>query len=234
MSEDGGSAPGRIEDLAARLRHRFRDPALLEQALTHSSAGGQRGAGSNERLEFLGDRVVGLVVARLLYQAFPDEREGALARRHAVLVQRDSLAAVARDIGLAEHLRLSRGEEEAGGRHNLGLLADACEAVIAALYLDGGLRTAERFIRRHWRPLIAADVRPPTDAKTALQEWAQARGLALPVYRETAREGPAHAPVFSVEVEVPGLAPASATGRSKQIAEKTAAERLLRRIEKGE
>jgi len=224
-----------MEDASRRLKqalgHRFADPGLLDEALTHSSvasAGDRRR--TNERLEFLGDRVLGLVVADMLFDRFPDEDEGALARRHAALVRRESLARVAESIGLVESIRLSWGEEDAGGRKNPGLLADACEAVIAALYLDGGIDVAATFIRDQWDAMMAEDVRPPKDAKTELQEWAQARGLALPRYREVGREGPAHAPMFSIEVSLADRTPASASGPSKRAAEQAAAEAMLEEL----
>ena len=219
---------GKAESLEQALEHRFARPGLLGLALTHSSAPGD--GRSNQRLEFLGDRVLGLVIAQALYERFPDEDEGALAPRLAALVRRDSLARVARDIGLGGHVLMARGEEEAGGRGNPGILADACEAVIAALYLDGGMETARRFILGHWLALMEEDQAPPKDAKTELQEWAQGRALALPVYTETAREGPAHAPVFTVRVALEGLDPAAATGSSKRAAEQAAASALLGRI----
>lgn len=233
----GGPADASEPELAAKLDHRFERPDLLAQALTHPSAaappgGRRRGRLSDryERLEFLGDRVLGLVVADLLFHRFPDESEGALAKRLAVLVQRASLARVALTIDLGRHLVLSRGEDEAGGRANPGLLADACEAVIAALYLDGGMPAAARFIERQWLPLIEADLRPPQDAKTELQEWAQGVGLPLPVYETVKTEGPAHEPLFLVEVRVRGRPAASASGRSKRAAERAAAASLLQSI----
>lgn len=215
--------------LSARLGHRFTNPRLLHEALTHTSAAGQRGHGgsSYERLEFLGDRVLALVVADLLLQRFPRESEGALARRHAALVRRETLAEVARELGLGEFLVLARGEEETGGRDNPALLADVCEALIGALYLDGGLDTARRFIEPRWRPLIEADRKPPRDAKTALQEWAQGHGLPLPEYSEVERRGPPHDPEFTVQVAVEGHPPESGAGRSKRLAEQEAARRLL-------
>jgi ribonuclease-3 len=221
-----------LDALADRLGHPFHDKDLLRQALTHGSAsaaasGRQR---SNERLEFLGDRVLGLAVAELLYKRFPNESEGALARRHASLVRRDALARVAEDIGLGRHVMLSRSEEEAGGRSNPALLADTCEAVIAALHLDGGWAVAAAFVSAAWLPLVEQDESPPTDAKTALQEWVQARGLPLPVYREIGRDGPAHAPRFVVEVSVAGLEPAMGDGSTKRTAERAAAVALLARI----
>ena len=222
----------RFEGLELKLGYRFADPARLEQALTHSSlagAGGDRGS-SNERLEFLGDRVLGVIVAHLLIQQFPDENEGALARRHAALVRKEALARVAEELGLGDHVQISRGEDETGGRKNSGLLADACEAVIGALFLDGGLPAAEAFVHGCWQTLVDEDTTPPKDAKTQLQEWAQGLGLALPQYRETAREGPPHAPMFSVEVTVSGIAPVMGIGPSKRAAEQAAADAALARV----
>jgi ribonuclease-3 len=229
-ADDRGERLAPADLLQPVLGYRFRDPRLLGQALTHASVAGADAGLSNERLEFLGDRVLGLLVARILYQRFPAEPEGALARRHAALVRRETLAGVAEAIRLGELVRMSRGEEDAGGRGNPGLLADACEALLAALFLDGGLEAAEAFVELMWRPLLGEDAAPPEDAKTALQEWAQARGLPLPRYRELARAGPSHAPVFSVSVEVDGLTPSVATGSSKRAAEKAAARQLLDRI----
>lgn len=215
------------------LGHRFRRPQLLRQALTHPSVAQTpiERAATYERLEFLGDRVLGLVIAGLLFETFPDEPEGDLSPRFTKLVRREGLARVAAGIGLGAHVILSRGEEDTGGRRNPGILADALEAVIAALYLDGGLEAADRFIRRHWRELMAEDSVPPMDSKTRLQEWAQARGLPLPEYRETERQGPSHAPVFTVRVSLPGREPASATGLSKRAAEQEAAGAMLAGIQ---
>lgn len=232
-----------LRDLMTVLDYAFSDPELLRVALMHPSALSTgrgklrkkldprtvRGA-DNQRLEFLGDRVLGIVVAEMLFRAFPDEDEGALARRLAALVKQDSLDAVAREIALGRYLTISRGEEEGGGRDNPAILADACEALIGAIYLDGGLEAARVFVERHWRPKMNAEAKPPQDAKTALQEWAQAAGLALPLYTVVKSEGPPHDPVFEVEVTVAGQEPASARGRSKRAAEQAAAKRLLDRV----
>jgi ribonuclease-3 len=228
------------DDLSETLGHRFARPELLTEALTHASAvtrpRGRASAHSThgvqgyERLEFLGDRVLGLVVAELLWRRFPREAEGALTRRHTQLVRRETLAQVARAIDLGRHLILSPGEEIARTREVAGILGDACEAVIAALYLDGGIAAAERFIHRHWARLIEADAAPPRDPKTALQEWAQARGHALPRYETLKIEGPAHARRFTVAASVADLAPESAAGSSKRAAEVAAAGTLLARI----
>ncbi|MSO92940.1 MAG: ribonuclease III [Rhodospirillales bacterium] len=222
--------------LESALGHVFRDRDLLTQALTHSSTagGGWPRSPSNERLEFLGDRVLGLVVAELLFRKFQGEPEGGLASRFTALTRRETLAQVAAAIGLAPHMIMSPGEEEMGGRRNPALLSDTCEAVIAALYLDGGFETASRFIERHWAPLLDAYPTAPKDAKTALQEWAQGRGLALPEYRERGREGPSHAPTFSIEVAVAGQEPAVGVGASKRVAEQAAAQILLDRIREGQ
>jgi len=223
---------GQLTEFAKRLGRAFDNPRLLEDALRHSSACGARGVPeSNERLEFLGDRVLGVVIAKMLFEAFPGEPEGDLSRRFAALARAETLARVAADLGLGEAIEMSRSEETAGGRKNPGLLADACEAVIAAVYLDGGLRAAETFISSHWSALLAETPEPPQDAKTALQEWAQGRGLSLPAYRETARTGPEHAPVFEVSVSVDGEQDATGQGPSKRQAEQAAAAAMMGRLE---
>ena len=218
----------RLAAAAAIVEHAFARPALLVEALTHPSASG-RGHGY-ERLEFLGDRVLGLVVADMLLAAFTDEDEGALALRFTSLVRRESLAAIAGGIGLAPVIEMTKGEAESGGRDNPAILADALEAVIGALYLDGGLAIAEGFVRRHLAPAMHAAEGPPKDAKTALQEWAQANGLALPRYITVSTEGPAHSPTFEIEAIVGDHPPATASGASKRIAEQAAAAVLLARI----
>ena len=211
--------------LLASLNYSFQDLELLERALTHTSANTER---SNERLEFLGDRVLGLVVAGLLLDRFPDENEGDIGRRFAQLVRAETLTEIGRAVGIDSALR------HAGSEANDGIVADATEAVIAALYLDGGYGVAAEFIERHWSPLIRISDTPPRDAKTALQEWSQARGLGLPNYREIAREGPDHAPLFTVEVAVAGRAPERAQGSNKQTAEQEAATLFLAQLEAGD
>lgn len=223
-----------LGQLIARLGHEFQDGALLRCALTHASA--TRGPGgdliSYERLEFFGDRVLGLIIAKLLFLRFPEEPEGDLARRLAALVRKETLAEVAGEIELGRSINFGPGEQEGGGAENPSVLADACEAVIGALYLDGGLTAAEGFVLPYWTPYLEADDTPPQDAKTALQEWAQGRALPLPSYQEIAREGPPHEPLFTVEVRVEGHHPATAQGRSKRMAEQAAAENLLAQLEK--
>lgn len=221
-------AAAKSAPLAEALGHKFERADLLAEALTHPSARSRRGARRGyERLEFLGDRVLGLIVADLLWRRFPEEAEGALTRRHTGLVRREALTEVAKKIGLGEHIIVSAGEETAGARANPSVLADVCEAVIAALYLDGGLSAASRFVERWWEPKLARLGAPPRDPKTALQEWAQARGKALPAYRTVATEGPAHRRTFTVTVTVPGLEPATASGSSKRAAEAAAAAAAL-------
>ncbi|MET4804942.1 ribonuclease III [Limibacillus sp. MBR-115] len=225
------SQPGRLAD---RLGYSFTKPERLLTALTHSSTLGQDRGGSDsyERLEFLGDRVLGLVVADLLLARFAQESEGAIAKRFALLVSQQVLAEVARDIGLGEFIRLSPGEDDSGGRDNPAILSDVMEAVIAALYRDGGLEVARAFIEPRWISLIEADLSPPREPKTALQEWAQGRGLPLPSYRLVSRKGPDHEPAFTVEVTVSGEGSGEGTGRSKRLAEQAAAERLLARLDR--
>ena len=210
------------DDLAKKLGHDFADQALLERALTHPSATEP----SYERMEFLGDRVLGLALSDVLFHRFPDESEGGLARRLGKLASRDCLATVARTIGLVEHVRIADG-----AKANDSILADCCEAVLAALYLDGGMRVARRFIEAAWEGLIAADAKPPREAKTALQEWAQSRGMARPGYGVVTQSGPPHAPEFIVEVSLAGETPERGTGRTKREAERAAAEAMLERLE---
>ena len=224
---------GAASELSKILGHTFARPDLLVQALTHPSvmAGRrQKQSAPYERLEFLGDRVLGLVVADMLFHAFPDEAEGALARRFTALVRREAVARIALEIGLDRRLSMSKGDEEAGGRANQGMLADACEAVIGALYADGGFDVAARFVRGRWRPMMDEVSAPPKDAKTSLQEWAQGRGKPLPTYTILGSEGPSHEPVFRVGVEVEGAGTAEGRGPSKRIAEQAAATALLEKV----
>ena len=222
--------PPNLGGLERVLGHDFNNPDLLTQALTHSSATPDR-LQSNERLEFLGDRVLGLSLAGLLIESFADEDEGNLGYRFSALARAESLVRVAENIGLGPYLILSEGEEGGGERDNPGILADAMEAVIAALYLDGGLEAAAAFIEGQWRPLMAENPVPPKDAKTKLQEWAQGQGLPLPEYRVTAEDGPAHAPWFTVRVSVHEMKPTSGQGPSKQVAEQAAADALMEFVE---
>jgi ribonuclease-3 len=224
-----------ITTLAKRLGHSFAVPELLEHALTHPSLAGfkqrKKGVMPYERLEFLGDRVLGLIIAAWLYEKYPQSSEGDLAKRHAALVNREALRVVANEVGLGDHLRLARGEAASGARKNLATLPDAMEAVIGALYLDGGLKAAEKFIHRYWQNDIAI-AEAPVDAKSVLQEWAQGQGLPLPQYKVLEHSGPAHAPKFVIEVTVKGHPPATASGDSKRAAQKEAAAALLAMVKK--
>lgn len=214
------------------LGHDFANPALLSEALTHASLNVSGPVRDYERLEFLGDRVLGLVVAHMLLEAFPDEREGDLAKRHVALVRKETLARVARAVGLSGAMRLSPGEEQSGTRQNDSVLSDICEAVIGALFLDGGFAVAERFVRARWREMLQEDIAPPRDYKSALQEWLQGRGLERPGYELAEQGGPAHAPFFTVRASGGGQS-ATGQGSTRKGAEQTAAQALLEQLGKG-
>ncbi|MEM8699630.1 MAG: ribonuclease III [Pseudomonadota bacterium] len=217
------------ERLAETLGHRFERIALLVEALTHPSSGSPSRP-DNQRLEFLGDRVLGLVVAEALLAAYAEESEGNLAPRLNALVRRETLAEVAGEIGLGNYLHLGRSENVSGGRRKSAILADAMEAVIAALYLDGGMEAARRFILGSWQARIDAPDEAPMDAKTKLQEWAQGRGMAPPSYEIKLRDGPDHAPRFTVEARLETGVFAAGSAGSRKGAEQLAAAALLREI----
>ncbi|TNE65238.1 MAG: ribonuclease III [Alphaproteobacteria bacterium] len=204
--------------------YRFERTSLLEEALTHPSLSGNH---NYQRLEFLGDRVLGLVIASWLLEAYPGEAEGKLNRRFTALVRKETLAEMAQTLGIAAAIKLTPGAEAEGTRDKEAVQADACEAVIGAMYLDTGYRAAEKFIRKHWAPLMKDGPSVYKDSKTQLQEWCQARGLPLPCYRLAGREGPDHNPVFTIEACVEGKGSASASGGAKRQAEQAAAEALL-------
>ncbi|HMK90924.1 MAG TPA: ribonuclease III [Methylocystis sp.] len=216
------------EVLEGKLGHGFADRSLLRRALTHASVAVSR-ADSYERLEFLGDRVLGLVVAHMLVEAFPDESEGTLSRRLASLVRKETCAEVARDWGVGAFIRLGEGEAQSGGRDKRAILGDVCEAVIGAVFLDAGLDVADRVVRAGFCGRMSASARAPSDAKTLLQEWAQGRRLAPPTYLLAARSGPDHAPFFEIQVDIDGYQPAHGTGASKRAAEQAAALNFLSR-----
>jgi ribonuclease-3 len=222
----------------AIVGHHFHRPDLLTEALTHRSAahgkpasgrGHHPATASNERLEFVGDRVLGLLVAEWLAERFPREQEGELGRRLAELVSQPVLAAIAEACGLPAILAVSPGESRAGVRRRATVLADAMEAAIGAVFLDGGLEPARRFVRSAWEAAMTAQAEPPKDAKTALQEWAQARGPDLPSYQVVSREGPPHSPVFVIAVAVSG-ATGTGTAGTKRAAEQAAAGDLLGKL----
>ena len=220
-----------LATVEARLGHVFTDRALLAQALTHISAlpSDQSRVGSYQRLEFLGDRVLGLVVSAMLYEAFPKAEEGEMSRRLAALVRRETCADVALAWQVGPAMILGDGEAGAGGRDKPAILSDICEALIGAVFLEAGFEGAAAIVRAAWTERMRQPTRPLQDPKTALQEWAQGRGRPTPLYRETERKGPAHAPVFTLSVTVEGCPPATGSGTSKRAAEQAAAERFLQR-----
>ena len=217
--------------LEERVGYRFTDASLLECALTHISAlkGARNRTGSYQRLEFLGDHVLGLVISDILYRGFPKADEGELSRRLADLVRKETCAEIARTIELGTAIKLGASEANAGGRKRPAILADVCEALIGAVYLDGGYVAASSVVERLWQARMQATTQPLRDPKTVLQEWAQARGLPTPSYREVARSGPDHDPEFRVAVQLPSFAPAEGSGRSKRAAEQAAAAAMLER-----
>jgi ribonuclease III len=221
--------PRPMAEAAVRLGHDFRDPSLLVEALTHPSVGGAR---HNQRLEFLGDRVLGLVIAEALLRADPEAAEGTLAPRLNALVRKETCAEVAREVDLGAALRMGRSEMLSGGRRKQALLGDALEAVIAAVYFDGGLDAARALVLRLWAGRLAQARGVERDAKTLLQEWAQARGMAPPDYRDLGREGPDHAPVFSVEARLGDGRAATGAAASKRAAQQAAAAALLAELER--
>ena len=217
-------------ELETRIGYEFTDKSLLESALTHISAlSGKSRSGSYQRLEFLGDHVLGLVVSDMLFRAFVKADEGELSRRLADLVRKEACAEVARKIDLGAAIRLGASEANAGGRQRTAILADVCEALVGAVFLDGGYAAAAALVEQLWGERLRTPARPLRDPKTVLQEWAQARGLPTPAYREVERMGPDHDPEFRVTVELPDLAPAEGLGRSKRAAEQAAAAAMLTR-----
>jgi ribonuclease-3 len=219
-----------MDDIAGWIEgaigHTPRDVKLFERALTHSS----RGDDNYERLEFLGDRVLGLVIATWLYELFPNEPEGKLSRRLNVLVSRETCAEIARALGIGSQVRLGKQARDDGASESDNVLGDIVESLIGALYLEAGLEAAERFIRTAWEPHVDGRQAAPKHPKSALQEWAAAHERKPPVYTLTGRSGPHHAPRFQVEVEIKGVGQAAAEGLSKQEAETEAAARLLEQL----
>jgi ribonuclease-3 len=224
---------GDLKLLQTLLGYAFKDEGLLRRALTHASASTRT---SNERLEFLGDRILGLAIADRLFQLYADDPEGALALKYNALVRGETCAAAAETAGLSEHLVLAASEAASGGRRKVAILAGACEALIAALYLDGGYAAANAFVERYWQEAFATLSHDMRDPKTTLQEWAQSPARALrgaPAYRLVKRDGPDHAPLFAVEVTVAGEGAEIGEGRSKREAEQAAARAMLARLSEG-
>jgi ribonuclease-3 len=231
-----------VEAMEETFQHRFKNPMLVIRALTHASVSdnkkkrGTKGNEDYERMEFLGDRVVNLVIADLLFHAYPSEKEGDLARRHTAFVRGEALARAAKTLNVQQYLKLSASEHAAGGAENDNILADVMEALIAALYLDAGYDHVRHIVKQVVQDDIMAMSAPPIDSKTALQEWTQARQLGLPEYHLTKRDGPDHAPEFTVEVRVPlgkntsECEVAIGIGASKRAAEKEAAQALMAKL----
>ena len=214
--------------LEERIGYTFKDRTLADRAMTHASAVQELPSRfSYERLEFLGDRVLGLVIAELLFQKFEGEPEGGLAPRLNALVNRDACAEIARKMELQTCLKLDANEERAGGREKNSILSDICEAVLGAVYLDGGMKPAQAIIERYWAPLIKGVGKRPKDPKSALQEWAQAEGFATPTYEIIGQVGPDHAPEFAAHVHVGTFSPVEGRGHSKQEAQRAAAKAML-------
>jgi len=219
----------RVSSFQDRIEYRFKDSELLERALTHASTGdGRRQVRDNQRLEFVGDRVLGLLAAERLFADFDDD-EGGLAPRLNAIVRKEACARAAERAGIGAALRMSKSTEDADGRESTSILGDACEAVLAALYLDGGFEAARAFFDRFWAEELPGVLRRPVDAKTALQEWSLKHHGVNPTYETIERTGPDHRPVFGVEARIKGLKPERGEGKSKQNAELAAAKAMLKR-----
>ena len=212
-------------DVERIIGYEFKNKALLELALTHASTATGK---TYERLEFLGDRVLGMAVADTLYNKFPDEPEGDLARRLSALVQGETLAQIARQYELGEYIQLSEAERNSGGADNDHILADVVEAILGALYLDADYQTCQHVVSHLWGERFYKMTQPPQHPKTRVQEWVQSKALGLPIYEIVGQSGPDHAPVFEVRLSVEGYEAATAYGRSRQEAEKKAANRFMK------
>ena len=209
------------------IGYSFQNVALLEEALTHTSIGSGNKDVNYERLEFLGDRILGFIVADLLFQTFPNENEGQLARRLSSMVRKETLVRVAEQINLGELLRLSKSEKMSGGHQKPSLLADCTESLIAAIYIDGGMGPAKDFIIKFWTPMLHETHSSEKDAKSILQEWVQAKNGKLPLYEVIETTGKDHNPLFKIKLTIKGLKPVEAIGKSKKEAEHNAAVKML-------
>lgn len=223
------AAKAAMAAIEARIGYAFNDATLLATAFTHVSAlkAARNRTDSYQRLEFLGDHVLGLIVSDMLYRAFPKADEGELSKRLADLVRKETCVDVARSLGFADAIKLGSVGAGAGARLRKSVLGDITEAVIGAIFLDGGYGAAVTFVESNWLERMRKPQRPLRDPKTVLQEWAQGKGLPVPVYREIERTGPHHDPQFRVAVDLPGLPSAEGTGGSKRTAEKAAASAML-------
>ncbi len=220
-----------IEFIEDKIGHKFKKPRLLLEAITHKSIQDDPKYNNEphyERLEFLGDRVLGLVMAQILFDKYPNEQEGQISRRFAALVSKETLAEVARKLGIAEHIRFEKITHESKEEvTNPSILADVMEAIMAALFMDSGLSTVHRFIEKNWKSYLDGKSKPPKDPKTALQEWAQKKGMDLPRYRVMEQQGPDHSPLFKVTVDLSGIPVLTGLGTSKKEAERDVAKRVL-------
>jgi len=215
-----------LEPLENILGYHFKNKQLLQQALTHSSVTSHIGS-NYERLEFLGDRVLGVAVANALYTTFPNEPEGSLSPRHTHLVCKETVAQMAKQLGLDKYMRIATEDI----RDNENVLCDVCEAVIGAIFMDADCQTALDFVQKHWQPLLHKDMTPPKDFKTRLQEIAHAKGFSTPVYEQISRSGSEHEPVFVMAVRVDNLAPQTGSGHNKKLAEQAAAAKMITFLE---
>jgi ribonuclease-3 len=220
-----------VDKIEKALSYKFKDSNLLQEALTHPSISKMESEEKNffnyERLEFLGDAVLGMVIAELLIKKYPNEKEGELAKRQAGLVGGEALTEIGNQLNIGRFIRMTQGEETMGGRDNSSNIENALEAIIGAIYMDSGFDSAKGFITKHWESLVENMKIPPKDPKTELQEWSQGRGLAIPEYKIVKTTGPSHSPFFEVKVTVEGLEPVVSEGHSKKEAEKNAARLLL-------
>lgn len=221
---------GQYSELYEILGYSFKDENLLREALTHPSL---EGSANYQRLEFVGDRVVGLAIAAWMYELHPDVDEGGLASRHTNLVRREACAKIAHKINLGDFIHMAKSSEDAGGRERETIIADVCESVIGAIYLDSNYETAEKFIRRFWKDMANNVKVANRDAKTRLQEMVQGQSKPTPVYTTIAKSGPDHEPVFTIAVKVKDAGEEIAKGNSKREAEQLAAALMLSRLTNG-
>lgn len=217
-----------MESLYKKLGYEFKNPELLKEALTHPSfnLGSVKSSKNYERFEFLGDSVLMLVITELLVEEFQSETEGDLAKRRSLLVSREMLFKIAKDLDLSQYILMSNDEEKFGGRNNPNILEDVLEAIIGALYLDSSLEICSKFITKHWLPLILSYASPPVEVKSALQEWSQEHGKGIPKYTLADKEGEDHKPTFTIKVSLPGMPSFLGKGESKKVAEKNAAQMM--------
>lgn len=220
----------KLQEFEGLIFYNFKNPALLQQALTHPSLKIEKKVLDYERLEFLGDSIIGFIVSEIIFNNYKNENEGNLAKRKASIVSRNSLSEIAKEINLGNYLLLSHGEEALGGRNNPANLENALEALVAAIYLDSSIENAKDFVYKFFASTIANMVNPPKDAKSALQEWAQSKGLDLPKYELASMSGPAHAPEITIKLSITGFDSIIAKSTTKKEAERLAAEKMLQNI----